>query len=190
MLVLFSGAHSYSGSVISTVSSTPTKIVPTFESLKLFVSYQWDHQSKVKTIMQHLKAADITCWSDMDHVSRRPVTQSMPRTTPIAVSRLRAQDDLVNEIERRIRDSNLVLLCISPSYLQSANCLKEVEIAATYKKPMIAVLLRWLPWPPDSVSYAMRRILAMVKCTDLSNEKLFLKNMPVVEQQILRINNS
>ena len=177
-----------SGSVSSTTVSTLTKFEPTPDTSKLFVSYQWDHQSKVKNIIRHLSAANISCWSDMDHVAQRPVTQSMPRATPIATSRMSTHDNLANEIERRIRFSNVVLLCVSPTYLQSSNCLKEVSIAASYNKPIIAILLQWLAWPPDSVSYAMRRIFATVKCTDVSNEKLLVRNLPSLVSQIARVN--
>ena len=153
----------------------------------MFVSYQWDHQSRVKTIINSLKAASFRCWSDLDRVTRRPVTQSLPRTTPLATSRMSAHDNLANEIEKNIKDSCVVVICVSPSYLQSANCLKEVSTAAFYNKPIIAVLLRWLAWPPDSVSYTMRRIFAAVKCVDLSNDKLFARNLPSLTSHILRV---
>ena len=168
----------------------PITTEPTRDTLEIFVSYQWDHQSKVKTIIETLSTADINCWSDMNHVTKRPITQSLPRTTPTALSRVSAQENLANEIERRIRLANVVMLCLSSSYLQSPNCLKEVSIASSYQKPIIAVLLQWLPWPPDAVSYGMRRVFAAVKCIDLSNEKLFAKNLPSLAPQIFRVSHS
>ena len=176
--------------VIATALPTPTKMEPTLDMLKLFVSYQWDHQSKVKRIIENLLTTNISCWSDMNLVTQRPITQSLPRTTPTAMSRMSAQENLTNEIEKRIRLSNVVLLCVSSSYLQSPNCLKEVSIAASYKKPIIAVLLQWMAWPPDSVSYGMRRVLAAVKCIDFSNEKLFVKNLPSLGPQIFKVSQS
>jgi len=179
----FNKAHAHTLSV-------PSKINSNLQTLKAFVSYQWDHQSKVKRILENLSTNNITCWSDMNHVTKRPITQSLPRTTPSSMSRLSIHENLANEIEKRIRQSNVVLLCLSSSYLQSPNCLKEVSIAASYHKPIIAILLQWLPWPPDSTSYGMRRIFAAVKCIDFSTEKLFAKNLPSLVPQIYKFYQS
>ena len=137
-------------------------------------------------LVKYLESNGVYCWSDMDFVTKRPVTQSLPRMTPAVTNRVVMQDNLNNQIERNIRDSVVVLLCITPSYFRSSNCLKEVELAASFDKPIFAVLLQWAPWPPDSVSSKLRRIFASVRCTDLSNEKLFTRNVSSLASKVSR----
>ena len=78
------------------------------------------------------------------------------------------------------------LSCITPKYLQSENCLKELTMAESLRKPIVPILLRFSSWPPEGASVAVRRILSKYTPIDLSTEKLTCQNLPVLLERINR----
>ena len=98
-------------------------------------------------------------------------------------------DNLANEIEKNIKEANVVVLCVTPRYLQSSSFLTEVSAASAYKRPIVAVLLQWVAWPPDSVPGHVKRIFASTRCIDMSNEKLFSRNVSLLVSHIVRVSS-
>lgn len=48
-----------------------------------------------------------------------------------------------------INDSDVVVVCISTSYLKSVNCEKEILLAGDWKKTLLPIRLPDVsPWPP------------------------------------------
>ncbi len=107
--------------------------------------------------------------------------------TPGVTSRMGVHDSLTSEIESNIKCSNAVILCVTQRYLQSSNFLKEIGLASSFNKPIVVVLLQWVAWPPDGVPGSVKRIFASIRCIDMSNDKLFLRNMPLLVSHVTQI---
>eukprot|EP00794_Sanderia_malayensis_P004776 gene4776-5403_t len=183
-----SGSPELQASAVSPDFGKPPNLQPL---PKVFISYHWDCQLKVRGLIRQLQSSHFSCWSDMEHVTKRPLTQqSMPRMTPSVTSRMGITDSLTSEIEHNIKTSNAVVLCVTQRYLQSANFLKEVGLASSFSRPLVVVLLQWVAWPPDSVPGNVKRIFASIRCIDMSNDKLSARNMPLLVSHLLQLSSS
>ncbi len=96
-------------------------------------------------------------------------------------------ESLVLQIQRHMRSSGIVISCITPKYMQSDNCIKDLTLAESLSKPIIPVMLRFCPWPPEGAPNPVRKILIKHSPIDLSNEKLFKQNMFVLLEKIQKI---
>lgn len=54
----------------------------------------------------------------------------------------------MHRIERAIRGCKALIACISPRYIVSTICHREIVLADLLKKPIIPVLVLPVPWPP------------------------------------------
>ncbi|XP_043921818.1 uncharacterized protein LOC122797090 [Protopterus annectens] len=145
---------------------------------KVFISYQWDSQAKILEISRYLEANGLPCWTDLCVRG-----QSRIRTRTEASSD-RTGDTLHNSIQRSMKAAFAVLSCITPKYIQSDNCHKDLQLAATLQKPLVPVLLRFMPWPPDGIPKHIRRFLFNHPVIDLSTERLFQQNLSIVLSRI------
>ena len=50
-------------------------------------------------------------------------------------------ETLQSQIQRNMKASSVVLCCITPKYLQSDNCNKDLTLAETFQKPIIPIML-------------------------------------------------
>ena len=93
-----------------------------------------------------------------------------------------ASDTLQGQIQRSMRLASVVLCCITPKYLQSDNCIKDLSLAETFAKPIVPLLLRFTPF--ESAPSPVRRILLRHSYVDLSNERLYKQNIGVVLDKV------
>ncbi|XP_077997674.1 uncharacterized protein LOC144450813 [Glandiceps talaboti] len=94
----------------------------------VFISYQWDHQSDVKTLKEHLGKAGYDCWMD--------------------IGQMGGGDQLNKKIDEGMRGSKVVLSIVTKKYSESKNCNHEVNLASLLNKPIIPLLLENVSWPP------------------------------------------
>ena len=114
---------------------------------KVFISYNWNTKPLVLGTCATLATRGITYWRDEEQV--------------------RPGDVLYARIAQGISESAAVLVFLSPNYLSSENCNRELQLAAAYRKPMI-VLRLGVPCPPPvsagTFAAHMAPILANGKC--------------------------
>ena len=86
-----------------------------------------------------------------------------------------------------LQAARVVISCITPKYMQSDNCIKDLTLADTLHKPILPVMLRFCPWPPEGAPSQVRKILAKHVPVDLSNDKLFKQNMNMLGEKVRRV---
>ena len=164
------------------------------EQPKVFLSYQWDMQNKVQEIKRILESNGISCYID-----NSPTIAQNQRGTSGASTRSNAtapihsdaiHETLESNIQRNMKSSSIVLSCITPRYLQSDNGVKDLMLAEALHKPVIAVLLRFVAWPPDMGPSPIKKLLAHTNHIDLSNDKLFKQNFHVLVERLRRFLNT
>lgn len=164
-----------------------TPVVPTEGDPQVFISYQWDMQAKVEDMKQLLEESSILCWADIS-VTGPPRGHSSKSTRSSVIAHLdTASETLQSQIQRNMKASSVVLCCITPKYLQSDNCKKDLTLAETFNKPIIPILLRFSPL--DSAPEQVRKILARWNYVDLSNERLYKQNVGVVLDKVKKLVN-
>ncbi len=84
----------------------------------VFISYNWGVRQQVKKLYQVLKSVNYKVWLD----ERGSNADSVPLTAELATA---------------IKDSKLILSCITTDYCKSYNCNLELEYASAKKKEMI-----------------------------------------------------
>ncbi|CAH1255351.1 Hypp1518 [Branchiostoma lanceolatum] len=150
---------------------------------KVFISYQWDTQARVDDIRTMLESSGVTCWADISPVTRGH--SSMSSRNAALMSRPETSGEpITSQIQRNMRACSVVICCITPKYIQSDNCSKDLTLAETLYKPIIPLMLRFLPWPPEGAPTAVRKILAKLSTVDLSTEKLFKQNFYQVLERV------
>lgn len=137
----------------------------------LFLSYHWDVQNKVQVLVQYLESHGYQCWTDVSNANKRHVTSHSPNL-----------ENTPNQIQRNIKAAAAVVCCVTPKYICSENCTKDLSLAASMNKPVVPVMLQWLAWPPEGGR--VRRILAPLQCIDMSNDSLFRRNLSTVENHL------
>ncbi|KAI0209852.1 hypothetical protein LSAT2_005446 [Lamellibrachia satsuma] len=98
------------------------------EPAQVFISYQWDIQDEVRALRNKLETAGFTCWMD--------------------VGQMGGGDQLYGKIDTAIRGCKVAIACITPKYIVSQLCMKEVGLADLLRKPIIPILYSNVPWPP------------------------------------------
>ncbi|KAK3089177.1 hypothetical protein FSP39_001494 [Pinctada imbricata] len=101
---------------------------PDVEPPQVFVSYQWDCQDDVKALRDRLEKYGFTCWMD--------------------VGQMGGGDILNAKIDQGIRNAKVILACITPKYVVSHHCNKELGLADLLSKPVIPIMFEEVPWPP------------------------------------------
>ena len=138
----------------------------------LFLSYHWDVQNKVQTLIEYLESHGFQCWTDVSNANKRHAASHSPNPG----------DNLQTQIQRNIKAAAAVVCCVTPKYICSENCTKDLSIAESMNKPVVPVMLQWLAWPPEGGR--VRRILAPLTCIDMSNDSLFKRNLSTVETHL------
>ncbi|XP_038056276.1 uncharacterized protein LOC119728209 [Patiria miniata] len=94
----------------------------------VFISYNWGIQEEVCLMRDHLERAGFPCWMD--------------------IGQMGGGDALYAKIYEGIRNAKAVLVCVTPQYVLSESCNREVCLADLLKKPIIPVMFGKVPWPP------------------------------------------
>jgi hypothetical protein len=162
------------------------------KELKIFISYQWDMQSKVEDVRHLLESNGFTCWADISPTMQRGYSSMSSRslgTNSISSSTVMdaGNETLQSQIQRNMRAASVVLCCITPKYMQSDNCIKDLTLAETLHKPIVPLMLRFSPWPPEGAPSQVRKIMSRLSHIDLSNEKLYKQNLPLVLDRVKRL---
>ena len=173
---------------------------------RVFISFQWDMASKVEDIRNVLESAGFTCWADigtsvgvsgtggrghsglssrgsgqphagLHSASHHPLGLHLGDPSP---------ESLTTQIQRNMKASGVVVSCITPKYMQSDNCVKDLTLAENLRKPIVPVMLRFCPWPPEGAPAPVRKILVKHAPVDLSNDKLYRQNMAGLLDKIRR----
>ncbi|EDV23125.1 uncharacterized protein TRIADDRAFT_58085 [Trichoplax adhaerens] len=161
----------------------------------VFISYQWDSQSKVVLLKEQLEANGIPCWIDRPNITINKNQMSSHtghnRTSGMASSLSNNMTNIVtdtiqSEIQRVMKNCKVVLCCMTPKYTRSDNFYKDLALADSLSKPILPVMLHFMPWPPEIAALHLRKNLASLEYIDISSEKLFRRNFATVINQIQR----
>ncbi|XP_069074997.1 uncharacterized protein [Pleurodeles waltl] len=146
---------------------------------KVFISYQWDMQAKVMEIKKYLEDNDLTCWADLSVRGQSRMSSRSSMCFPVTPSK-----EFRSTIQTSMKASFVVLSCITPKYIQSDNCHKDLHLADALNKPVIPLLLHFLLWPPEGAPHHIPRILLRCPPIDLSSERLFRRNIGLLVNKI------
>ena len=94
----------------------------------VFISYQWDAQDVVVKIKEHLEKAGFNCFIDL--------------------GQLGGGNNLYQKIDQAIRNAKVVVACITPKFVVSHFCNREMALADLLRKPIVPIMLTATPWPP------------------------------------------
>ncbi|XP_072025629.1 LOW QUALITY PROTEIN: uncharacterized protein [Amphiura filiformis] len=94
----------------------------------VFISYNWGIQDDVKILRDYLERAGFPCWMD--------------------IGQMGGGDSLYSKIYEGIRSAKVVLACVTPKYITSECCNREINLADLLKKPIIPIVFNSVPWPP------------------------------------------
>ncbi|CAF0785788.1 unnamed protein product [Didymodactylos carnosus] len=95
---------------------------------QIMISYQWGRQKDILDLYKKLTVVGYRCWLD--------------------IFQMGGGDSLYEKIDQGIRNAKVILSCITPKYIISANCRREMSLSDALKKPIIPLLLDSTPWPP------------------------------------------
>ncbi len=88
----------------------------------LFISYNWGIKTQVRQLYEVLKSLNYKVWLDEKELN----AENSPLTAELAMA---------------IRNSKVILSCITADYCKSYNCNLEIEYASAIKKQMIALMI-------------------------------------------------
>lgn len=175
----------------------------------VYISYQWD-EPRVDDIQRILQYNNIACWKDpTSKVST--ATNAVPSNAKASTISLPQRqltrghsglsirsshtstiegktNSLQNLVQQNMKASVAVIACITPKYILSEHCVKDLTLAdSVFRKPIVPLMLQYCPWPPEGTSNQLRKLLARFKPIDLSNDKLFRQNVPILLDRIKKI---
>ena len=104
----------------------------------VFVSYNWGperlNQRRVMRFKTYLdKTEEVPVWMDTDQVL--------------------VGNQLDQAIEKGIRGCKVFIVCLTNEYAGSENCMKELNLAVTLKKPILPILFETMVWPPEGLGF-------------------------------------
>lgn len=170
---------------LALVKNGVTKVTKEEGDPQVFISYQWDMQGKVEDIKHLLEHNGLQCWADIN-INQPPRGASSKSTRSSLTHPLDSGiETLQSQIQRNMKAASVVLTCLTPKYLQSDNCKKDLTLAETFHKPIVPVLLRFSPL--ESAPDQVRKLLARYSYIDLSNERLYKQNIPIVLEKVKKL---
>ena len=90
-------------------------------SFDAFLSYQWDIQESVKSLKHFLQTQrGLKAWLDIDEVD--------------------GSQTLFEDFANAIRNSKVLICCVTRSYMQSQFCVDELLFAIAKRKPVIVLM--------------------------------------------------
>ncbi|GIX83228.1 NHR domain-containing protein, partial [Caerostris darwini] len=121
-----------------------TELGPELPSPPVFISYQWESQEAVLHLRRRIELAGFPCWMD--------------------VGNLQGGEALYGKIYEGINKAKVVLCCLTPRYVLSPLCTREMSLADVLRKPIVPIILESMPWPPPG---ALALILSSLVYIDL-----------------------
>jgi hypothetical protein len=108
---------------MATSSTTTGQII---ENCKVFISYQWAAQPKVKMLFQALNShVAINPWMDIYNI--------------------KAGMNLFQSLSSSIQACDVLLAVVSRNYVKSKNCEREIIYADCFNKPIIPLYIEKIP---------------------------------------------
>ncbi|CAF2897940.1 unnamed protein product [Rotaria sp. Silwood2] len=96
---------------------------------QIIISYQWDCQKDILHLYKQLTQLGYQIW--------------------LNIFQMGDGDSLLYKYNIAIQQSLCLLVCITPKYMKSINCQREISLANTFHKPIIPLLLEeTTTWPP------------------------------------------
>ncbi|GBN19866.1 hypothetical protein AVEN_200692-1 [Araneus ventricosus] len=121
-----------------------TELGPELPLPPVFISYQWESQESVLHLRRRIELAGFPCWMD--------------------VGNLQGGEALYGKIYEGINKAKVVLCCLTPRYVLSPLCTREMSLADVLRKPIVPIILEPMPWPPPG---ALALILSSLVYIDL-----------------------
>ena len=87
----------------------------------VFISYQWDVKVQVKEIFEVLKQNGMRVWMDDNN--------------------LKNDQNLHPALALAIKNSKIILCCITKKYDESTNCFREISWADSCKKQILVLMM-------------------------------------------------
>ncbi|CAF0933242.1 unnamed protein product, partial [Didymodactylos carnosus] len=106
----------------------------------VFISYNWDIQDEVKELRNFLEKCGFSCWMD--------------------IGQMGGGELLYEKIDHGIRNAKVIICCVTPKYIVSTLCQRELILADLLKTPIIPVMFEDTPWPPfGSLSIVLSQLV-------------------------------
>ena len=130
----------------------------------VFLSHKWEQKPLVARLARCLAAAGVSYWLDTEQMA--------------------AGGSLLDKITQGVHGCSVVLVVLSREYLGSENCHTELQLARSYKKPLVVVKLPGVDCPPapsaGTYAAAMAGVVAGELWLGVDVEA------PVPEQELLK----
>ncbi|XP_074601961.1 uncharacterized protein LOC141855721 [Brevipalpus obovatus] len=110
----------------------------------IFISYQRDSQDAVLDLRRRLELAGFPCWMDVGLIG--------------------GGDSLYGKIYEGISQSQVIIACLTPRYIVSRICIREITLADVLNKPILPIMLERIKWPPPG---PMAMIMSSLVFVDL-----------------------
>jgi hypothetical protein len=93
---------------------------------RLFISYQWKAQPKVKKLYATLA----------NHESLEPFMD---------IYKIKAGMNLYSSLAANLQQADIVLACVTREYVKSKNCEREIIYADAFNKPIVPLFIEKIP---------------------------------------------
>ncbi|KAJ3114927.1 hypothetical protein HK098_007128, partial [Nowakowskiella sp. JEL0407] len=111
-------SNASSSSPATSTNSSPQN--PTLAEYDVMLSYCWTNQLNVLRISDALKAKGFSVWIDVDYMT----------------------SSVYGSMHQAVSSSKVIIPCLSPGYVNSANCERELSYAADKKKRIVPIRLQ------------------------------------------------
>lgn len=139
-------------------------------------------QTKVTEIKKVLESAGFSCWADISLTTDWHGHSSYSTRSSVNSYTEPTLDTLQSQIQRTMKTCQVFLCLITPKYLQSDHCAKEIALADAFQKPIIPLLLKYVP--AETAKSFMRKILLRYNYVDLSNDRLYKQNIGLLVERV------
>ncbi len=68
-------------------------------------------------------------------------------------------NNLYQKIDQAIRNAKVVIACITPKFVVSHFCNREMALADLLRKPIVPIMLHATPWPPPSMGLIFSQLV-------------------------------
>jgi len=155
------------------VDDKPPEVTLSLQPQKVFISYHNASQKQIIALQKLLQEKySIPCCVD--------------------TSRFGGGQTFRKEVEACMRSAEVVLCCVTPSYLKKQNCLAEATLSLELGKTMVVAQMENMQWPPRDLLYIFFDDNQRVNIVDwLENKKIAsIEKLAQKVKQCLKANSS